>query len=535
MGVKNCPETPRQKMINMMYIVLTAMLALNVASEVLEAYRVVDSSLIQTLNNVNNKNNQLYAMFDQAYAENPARTAEWRDKAGVVKQSADSLLHYITILKERLVLASGTRNLRPGMILDGSEFTFVTANNDTLIIKKEDDLNTPSEILIAQKEALVLKNHINEFRDNLSALIGDDDPELRETILQSLETSDTRFNLKSGERKTWERNYFENKPLAAILTILSKLQIDVKNAEANVISYLYAQIDAGVFKFNKLGAQVIANSSIVLQGEEYVAQVFLAATDTTVDPQIMVNNNPLPILDGKGIYRLRANEPGTYRWSGVINYRTPDGLIRNYPFTQEYQVTRPSVTISPTKMNVFYQGIANPVDVSVPGIAKENLRIEMSNGRITQQAGEYMVFPTDLDEQGRRTTLSVYAQVSGSDRLMGTMNFRVKRVPNPVAQVGALGGGNIRREELIIEDGIAAVLPDFDFNLNFTVTQFDVSLAGAGGYWNTWKSTNNRFTADQKQQFRNLTTGTVIYIDNIKARGDDGTVRDLDPISFKIR
>jgi len=193
------------------------------------------------------------------------------------------------------------------------------------------------------------------------------------------------------------------------------------------------------------------------------------------------------------------------------------------------------VTISPTKMNVFYRNIANPIDVSVPGIAKENLRIEMTNGRITSAEGQMMVYPTDLDEQGRRTTVSVFARLSGGERLMGTMNFRVKKVPDPVAKIANLSGGNIKKEDLMLEDGMMAVLEDFDFELRFTVTQFDVSLTGAGGYVNTWKAAGNRFTADQKAQFRNLAVGSIVYFDNIKARGDDGTDRTLDPISFKIR
>jgi gliding motility-associated protein GldM len=535
MGTKNCPETPRQKMINMMYIVLTAMLALNVAAQVLEAYRVVDSSLLQTLNAVHNKNHQIYASFDQAYAENPAKVEEWKQKADQVREMSNHLTDHISALKEKLVRSSGIIPRTPDKVLKGDEFIYVTTSGDTLVIRKEDDLNTPSEIMIAQKEAARLREEIGNYRDFIIGMIPEEDKDLQVTITQELETSDSRFTLKGGERRSWESLYFENKPLAAILTLLSKLQIDVKNSEANLINYLYSQIDAGSFKFNKLGAQVIANSAIVLQGDEYVAQVFLAAIDTTVDPEIIVNNRPLAIEDGKGVYRLRANEPGTFRWSGVINYRTPEGILRNYPFSQEYQVTPPSVTISPTKMNVFYRGIANPVDVSVPGVTKENLRIDITNGRIVQQGNEFMVYPNELDEQGRRTTVSVYARVGGTERMMGSMNFRVKRVPDPVAQVANLSGGNIRKEDLQVEDGVMAVLPDFDFNLRFTVTQFDVSLTGAGGYVNTWKSVNNRFTADQKAQFRNLTTGSIIYIDNIRAKGDDGTDRDLDPISFKIR
>jgi len=186
-------------------------------------------------------------------------------------------------------------------------------------------------------------------------------------------------------------------------------------------------------------------------------------------------------------------------------------------------------------MNVFYRGLGNPVDVSVPGIAKENIRIEMTNGKITPSGNEWLVYPTDLDEMGRKTKISVFAKVAGIEKLMGTMDFRVKKVPDPVAKIANLAGGNIKKEDLKLEDGMLAVLVDFDFDLKFVITQFDVSITGAGGYVSTWKSTNNRFTDEQKKQFSNLAMGSIIYFDNIRAKGDDGTNRPLDPISFKIR
>jgi gliding motility-associated protein GldM len=186
-------------------------------------------------------------------------------------------------------------------------------------------------------------------------------------------------------------------------------------------------------------------------------------------------------------------------------------------------------------MNVFYRGIPNPIDVSVPGIVKENLRIEMTNGKITRSGSETFVYPTDLDLQGKKTKVSVYASVGGVNRLMGTMDFRVKKVPDPVAQINNMSGGNMRKEELLIQDGMLAVLVDFDFDLKFVVTQFDVSLTGSGGFVNTWKSPNNRFTEEMKKQFKTLSVGSIVYFDNIKAKGDDGTDRTLDPISFKIR
>ena len=313
------------------------------------------------------------------------------------------------------------------------------------------------------------------------------------------------------------------------------MQIDIQNAESNILSYLYSQIDASSFKFNKLGARVIAKSSYVLEGDVYRAEVFLAAEDTTQQPIVLVNNKPLKIVDGKGIYEVPATSSGNFEWEGIIKYRTPEGAYNTYKFTEEYQVSKPSVTISPTKMNVFYMGVPNPVSISVPGVPSENLEVSISNGRIEKNGKDYIVRPKAEDINGRNTKVSVNANFDGQKRFMGSMDFRVKQVPDPEATIAEKSSGVIRKEDLLAEDGIFAALKDFDFDLKFVVTQFDITFTGAGGYNNTWSSTSNRFTNDQRDQFRQLAPGSIIYIDNIFAHGDDGTDRELSPISFKIR
>ncbi len=537
MGVKNCPETPRQKMINMMYLVLLAMMALNVASEVLDAFRVVDSSLIQTFKSVDKKNNQYYADFAHAYAENPQRVKEWKDKSDRVQAETDSLINKITRLKEELVLKSGGTNLSldANAKLNGEQSYIINTSGDTITIKKDDELNIPSEIMIRLKKAEDLKQSIVSYRDFLMSLMDEGIP-AREVISQGLDTSDPKVKLKEGgDKKTWEIQHFENKPLIAVITLLSKLQIDIQNAETNVLTYLYSQIDATSFKFNKLGARVIAKSSYVLEGDYYEAEVFLAAEDTTQQPEILVNGKPLDIVDGKGIYKVSASESGTFSWGGIIKYKTPEGGFNTYKFEEEYQVSKPSVTISPTKMNVFYLGVPNPVSISVPGVPSENLQVSLSNGRIVPDGKNYLVYPQKADLNARNTKITVSAKFNGDVRNMGSMDFRVKEVPDPIATIAGKNSGVLQKEDLLAEDGIFAALVDFDFDLKFTVTQFDITFTGAGGYVKIWSSKSNRFTADQKNQFKALTQGSIIYIDNIMAHGDDGTDRPLTPISFKIR
>jgi gliding motility-associated protein GldM len=536
MGAKNCPETPRQKMINMMYIVLTAMLALNVAAEVLEAFRVVDSSLLQTMKAVDMQNAQVYTSFEQAYIENPAKVEEWKNKSDNVRQMSDSLVSYIYQMKEVLVRSSGIKTITPGSRISTDQFLFITENRDTLVIRKEDDLNVPSEVMITQKKAEELKSKINQYRESLIGLLSEDDVELINTINQELDTSDPPVDLREGgEKKSWEVLHFENKPLVAVITLLSKIQIDVRNSEANIVKYFFAQIDAGSFKFNKLGARVIPSSSIVLQGDEYIAEVFLAAEDTTQQPEIFINDRQVEVKDGKATYRVRASQVGDFKWGGLIKYKTPAGIIQNYRFDQTYQVTAPSVTMSATKMTVFYRGLENPFDVSGGGIPKENLIVQVTNGKVTKTGDSWVIEPDELDEQGRKTTVSVYANIGGERRLLGTTNWRVKRVPDPVAKVAGRSSGDIRKEELVVQQGITAVLEDFDFEFKYTITEFEVQTTGATGYTNISKSNNNRFTQAQLDEFGRLNVGSIVYISGIKAVGDDGNTRDIPAISFKIR
>jgi gliding motility-associated protein GldM len=535
MGAKNCPETPRQKMINMMYIVLTAMLALNVAAEVLEAFRLVDSSLIHTLEAVDMKNQQVYSSFEQAYIENPTKVQEWKEKADKVREQAKEMTLYISKLKEEVVNYSGSELVSDENPYDPEKYYYITVTNDTLEIKKEDDLNGPSELMIFQGKAAELKEKIIAYKNEMIKYVDENDTELKTTILSELETPDPVKNLKeSDEGKTWESQYFENKPLAAVLTVLSKMQIDIKNSEANVVNYLYAQIDAGSFKFNSLGARVIAKSNLVFQGETYEAEVFLAAEDTTQQPVIIINGREAEVVDGKAIYKTSASEAGTFKWSGLIKYKTPSGVYKNYEFNQEYQVTKPSVTMSATQMNVFYRGLDNPFDIGGGGLAKEDLEVEMTNGKVTKSGDAYIIRPTELDEQGKRTKVSVYANIGGSRKLVGTSTWRVKPVPPPVAQVNQQSGGEIKKEVLAIQDGVLAVLVDFDFNYKYKVTEFELQTS-EGGYTNIKKSNSNRFTPDQKDLLKRVKPQTWVYIGNIKAIGDDGTKVNLDPISFQIR
>ncbi len=500
-------------MISLMYLVLTAMLALNVDKSVLDAFAVVNQSFMKTIENSTAKNARVYTDFNNAAQENPKKVGDLNREVLKVKAHSDSLYKYVAQLKEMIVKRA-----------DGPD-------GDVNNIDHKDDLNIPAELMIVKKHGTALKKAIEEYRAFLLTLVDPSDSSLIASVHKSLDTSAPKGT--EGQTPSWEISKFEGYPLIGVITLMSKMQSDIRNAESDVINYLYAQIDASSFKFNQLQAQVVSKSDYILEGGTYEAKVFLSAIDTTAKPEIVVGGRVLPMISSEnaGLYKVPVTNAGKFEWSGRINYKNPEGQIVSYPFKHEYEVAKPSMTVSPTKMNVFYAGLANPLSVSVPGISASNVKISVSNGRIEQNAGGYFVYP---EKVGVNSIVSVSALIDGNLKQIGATPFRVKRVPDPVATVAGKNAGLISRNELLAEQGVYAEIPDFDFEMKFTVTSFDVSTTRQGFVVDK-SAKSNRFSQDQVDLMKGLNPGSRVYIDNIVVKGEDGTTRNLSAISFKIR
>ncbi len=541
-------ETPRQKMIGMMYLILTAMLALNVSKEAVEAFKKVDLSLTKTTANYIKKNDITYAAFDAAAAENPEKAGTWKTKAYEVKARADEVFNYIQDLKVEIITTA-----------EGPESEALLPDNqiDVTKVKKIDENNIPSEILIGANQAGKgndLKALLEDYREYLVETLEGKDASAEQSILDILNTDDPE-NLEKTGTENWVNANFQTMPLVAVITILSKMQVDVRNAETDVLNFLYTQIDAGAFRFNYIVPTVTTNTSYVMQGNTYDARVFVAATDTTQDLEIFVGpyttkTNPdgtplyeptsqatqLPIDEsGRGVYSVRAGSVGEKSWGGVIRMKAPDGTVRTYKFDQKYSVGTPNVVVSPTAMNVLYQGIQNPLDISVPGVGSDKLTVRMTNGDIKKgkykdYRGEYVAQPRTV---GQNAEIIVSANIDGKVQTFPAVEFRVRRLPDPEARFANMKEGNILKSVAAAQQVVTAVLENFEFDLTYTVTGFTVSVNDKG-YEITAESNNNRLTDKQKSLIGGLRAGQKLIIEKIKAVGPDGKTRDLNPIILKI-
>lgn len=513
-------ETPRQKMIGMMYLVLTALLALNVSAEVLNAFILIDKSMGQTGENFQKKNDEIYKSFESAMADPgmQAKAAPWKPKADKVKKLTTALINKMDELKIKLVKTA-----------DGEQSTYEGTNPD--VIQAKDDNNVPSQIMVLEKQGEELKTVIESYKKEIQGLV--DDPDKYSALVASINSTLNTDPIKGqdGQKKGWVEANFHHMPLAGVTTMISKIQTDVRNAESDILSHLWARIEGDTYKFNKIEAIVKSKSNFVLKGQPYEAEVFIAASDSTVTPKILIGGRALPVKEGKGIYRGGTNSVGTFPFGGVIELENPKtGETQKFPFKSEYQVGEPGVVISPTKMNVFYIGVKNPVDISVSGIPSDKVSATISSGLLRKVSGDQYVVQV---KKAGKTYINVSAQTDAGSKSFGKKEFRVKRVPDPVAMVGDKKGGIVKKNALIAYGGVKAVMEGFDFALKYRVTGFVVSATTPDGYTVEERASSGRFTSKQIALIKRLSSGRKVYIENIKATGPDK--RTLGNLVFKLQ
>ncbi len=574
-------ETPRQKMIGLMYLFLTCLMCLNVSKDILDAFININQSLGQTNTNFISKNKIAYDAIDKAYASNPAKLKETYDYAQLLKQKADSLVLLMQDCKEDIIItADGVDTsllfLNPLNSGDIRKWIYDEGNEDTVLlenfISSKDNLDYPAQIMIGQegnpgRAVTELKPAINTFKEwCINAAL---DPKYRldtnATIIKQIklrfDTEDKRGQGHEGGMLTWEYTNFSHLPLIAVVAILTEMQTGVRNVEGDLLNLMYGSLDAESFKFNKLEPIVLAPSTYIMQGNEYNAKIFLAAFDTTQNPVVEIGrivedpkgqyitnmndgkkykiNNPQIVsvdsLTNMATYKVRGSGIGDQKYTGLIKFPKPnssDSVV--YKFEGEYQVAKPSLVVSPTKMNVFYIGPENPVEISVPGVPGDKITASLSPsnyGSIRKSGSGYIVKVT----RAGKCKINVTAELNGKKQNMGSVEFRIKKVPDPVASVLGMEGGDITKARLSAARTVEAKMKDFDFDLKFNVTGFTVS-AKIGAYFVEERSTSARITQQMKQSiFSKVTKNTKVYFEDVKARGPDGRTRALGVLLFKIK
>ena len=571
--------SPRQKMINMMYLVLTALLALNVSKEVLQSFFEVNKGIERTTSNFNLKNSETYSAFNNAAENNPEKYQKVRDNAFEVRKKSAEVVMYLQEMKYELVSAVDGGKVYLGKTLDvldedgkpiedkviiDKSFSDLTENQKKSPIAwlknksnrdKSGSLFMPKNLGQNKRKANILKNKITDYRDLLISLV-DSNQSLIDEINMVCDVS----NKGSGKKlQTWEEYNFVDMPSVGALTILSKIQSDLTNLESEVINYLKRNIDAKSLKFSSAEGIAIPKSNFVLRGDSFRAEIFITAKNENQNPDIYVGEydslgggqysmigeegkdyEVVKVVNGKGLFSKRTTSEGNKKWGGLIAMKTERGT-KFYPFSGEYLVAAKTAVVSPTNMNILYLEVDNPLKISVPGYTAGEITAVINNGKISpikKTLGEYTARPS---KKGK-ALVTLYANVDGKRTKMGDMEFRVKEVPPPKAEVtGAknINGSMIIDKMMMVNaGGVLARLKDFDFKgVRYTVVSFRLTGVYKGEQMKE-ETRGPQFSNNMINIIKNVKSGNTITISNIKAKRVDAkntAVRPLDPLVLEIK
>jgi gliding motility-associated protein GldM len=493
-------ETPRQRMIGILYLVLLGLIALNVPDSLLDAFRNITVSLDKSRGNVTTSIDNTYTAFEATkLKEQPERAKPVLAKAREASKVANELNTYIETLKAKLTKEGGGFNPAIGDV------------------DARDNLDISPRVMINQKNAEVLKKKIEDTRAQLLNLL---DPKDRATVNFSLNANDPPPK-KDGLSRHWDEAYFgDGIPLGATLTTLAKIQADTKNAESETVKKILGKVDQAVVNLDQFNAVAVAPSSYVLVGQPYTAEVFLTASDSKSSPEIYVDGSRLQTESGKGKYTGSTGSEGMHTWVGTIKVKQTDGSSKTYQTPpQTYQVAKPSAVVSPDKMNVLFIGVPNPVSISAPGIAKEKLRISVSNGSYTGKDGKYEITVTSPGD----ANITVSGELApGKTQVLGSTLFRIKRIPDPMPQFAGKSSGTTSAANLKAQDRLFAKLENFYFDIKFDVVRFTMVILKPRQDAIIMNSTGSELTPAMKSALNTITPGTKIVFGNILATGPGG-------------
>jgi len=565
-------ETPRQKMIGMMYLVLTALLAMNISKDVLNAFIQINKGLGKTSDVLQTKAQATLAGLRNAKEADKA--APFLAKAEEVSKIGDELIEYIEILKARTIACSmhgdpAGEQFENYMTSDKKRAIDLSSKEGREKVTKLDENQNNTTLLVGPNpqaphdkpwSATELKKKLIEFKDKLKAIeVTNIDGKVIKLDSEILASLDSTFVYNEepdaeGKMEVWETNKFYHTPLAAVVATMSKIETDVLNAKTSVMSFLASSINATDLKFSDVTVAAVPLKSYVLKGKEYELEVYLAAYNKTSNTKLYMGSayngdkvpeNPSTFTpsgegipsdpDGKCRFKVNTGSLGLgpHGYTGQIGYEK-DGKMEYIPFaTQPFTVGEPGLVVSPVNMNVFYRGLDNPVEVSVPGVDPGALSVSMSGGSISPAGnGTYNVKPGE----GKEATINVSANINGETIQMPAKNFRIKKIPDPIPSFGGKKpyDSTISQGDASVAAGIRADMEGFDFPVTATVTSFMVTLV-SNGVLKEYPCRSNRISDEASQAIRKMKKGEKIFLEQIMCHMPDGTDRKLAAITLKIQ
>lgn len=500
------PKEPRQKMINIMYLVLTALLALNVSSEILNAFKVVDKSLTTSNTNIANANATLYKSLEAKVLDPVTREKAtiWNGKADQAQKLSDGLYQYIESLKLELKQEA-------------------TDKGEPVENYKIENLEAATRLFGngegGKNRGVELEQKLKDYKIAMLAV----DPEIAKEFGSTLSVDGAPAVGQDGQVKSFTDAYFHMTPTIAGLTLLSKFQNNVKNSENQVVTYCHSKVGEVKVKFDKTGVLVGQSTNYVMPGQEIEITAGIGAYSSAAVPQISIGGSGVPVVDGQGKYKFQASGSGKQTKIVTINYKDQDGNPKSESKTIEYTIGTPGgAAVMLDKMNVFYIGVDNPVTIG-SSTGWEKTQVSMSGGSISGSNDKRTVRVSAIGPASITVT---------ADGKSSNFPFRVKRIPDPVLKVGS-GKGRMPVVEFRGQQFCRADLLGFDFDLRYTVVSATIYFGGAGFPSTAIGTINSNSLASVSSNMARCIPGSSVAFTNVKVSGPDGT-RAIDDVTIQL-
>lgn len=539
-------ETPRQKMIGMMYLVLTALLAMNVSKQILQGYLSVNESLVKSKLNLEENNNRVTKAFEASIGGNAA-AKPYYEKALEAQKAIHEVDEYIRELRAKIVAHTEPTAEENEKIADTLNLRRMEKMDDYDVPSHVLGLGEPKEPEKGPFTAYELRQKMTALHDKLVGMVDgmqkdpktkflEDDYQGIKKKFASIKPTDSK-RVEDGVEFNWEMDNFYHLPLAAVYTNLNKFQTDLKNVEAEVLLTFSAASGKLAIKFDAIKARVVAPSSYIAAGQPYEADIFLAASSSKLaagDMEIIVGvdsaaaasgakGTVVPVVGGEGKYSVGTGGEGDQEYKGVIKYKNPDGTFKYYPFTGAYKVAKSGASVSADQMNVFYAGVPNPVTAAAAGISPADISVSATGSgvRVAPKGnGKYEFTFSGTGE----CMVSVSAKTKDGVKSQGPpVKFRVKPLPKPELKIGGkYAPQEMKRADLGMVSGLGAGANGFDFQANFIVQSYEVTGKVKGKLAQEAGNGNNLSSA-AAAILKGADVNTKVYID-AKVKGPDGKV-----------
>jgi len=513
--------SPRQKMINMMYLVLTAMLALNVSAGILKAFYLVEQSMVKAGANIDSKNDDILRVFAKQYGNQPEKTKPFYDKAKEADKITKDFVQYVEDLKQQVVT-------KDGKITNQEE---IRAEDGQLVSR--DDIETHALLMISPKgpqKGPELKAKVNEARTSLLALL---------KPFKALDTEAKRIDEQTDLRAedpegpiTWESELFEHSPQAAVVTLLTKIQNDAKNTEAEILTALLTGITADEISFDMLVAKFIPDKSAVSLGEKFTADVILTAYDSKQQNKVVINGTEYQMENGVVKYETVPNSAGDFKIEGFIEVNGKDGA-KKYDFNTGYSVFKGEASISADKMNVLYIGLDNPITIAIPGKNPNDVKASLSGaGSLANRGGGKYI--AKVSKRGDVKIVVTVTEDGKSKTYQAP--FRVRSIPKPEARLGTLESGTHSSGAVKAQPGVYGTLGEgFAYEgVKYRINSYLFVYSPRRGDAVIVQGQGTALPPQAKSIVSRARSGDRIIIDNIQASGPDGK-RNLSPLVITVR